>query len=454
MTVPTTGNGINGTAIKVLPASFYDQYLSNAAKERKPSPIRGLFPLELEPGVISMLAGKPNSATFPITSIQVTSRFPGDPTKEVPLTVEGPALAEALQYSATVGIPSLVTWLTNLQSTEHHRKQGEGWRLSVASGSQDAFYKAITALINDGDSVLVETPAYAGVIPVYESLHCEMIEVPTDEKGIRTDALRSILESWPAGKPKPRTLYTVPYGSNPTGITAVLERRLEVLELSRQHGFLILEDDPYYYLYYGKAARLPSYFSLEPQTGEVGRVLRFDSLSKILSAGIRIGFTTGPIPILNAMDGHTASANLQTSSLTQAITFAVLDSWGYDGFKTHTNIVSEFYCQKRDVFEAAMQRHLDGLAEWSTPEAGMFFWFKLKLSDDPSDEVDSQAIIREKAFKGGVLALPGTVFLPSGSKTAYVRAAFSLLGEKDVDEALRRLRVVLLKEREDRAQKA
>lgn len=71
---------------------------------------------------------------------------------------------------------------------------------------------------------------------------------------------------------------------------------------------------------------------------------------------------------------QTAVANLQTPSLTQAITFSVLDAWGYDGFKAHTETVSRFYRGKRDVFERAMHRHLNGLAEWSTPEAGMFFW--------------------------------------------------------------------------------
>ena len=69
-------------------------------------------------------------------------------------------------------------------------------------------------------------------------------------------------------------------------------------------------DDPYYYLYFGDKPRPPSYFSLEAQVtnsdgvAEVGRVLRFDSLSKILSAGIRIGFTTGPTALLDKMDMH------------------------------------------------------------------------------------------------------------------------------------------------------
>jgi hypothetical protein len=69
--------------------------------------------------------------------------------------------------------------------------------------------------------------------------------------------------------------------------------------------------------------------------------------------------------------------------------------------------------------------------------------FRLMLGRDG----DSASIIRTKAFEGGVLALPGTVFLPQGASTDYVRASFSLLEEEEVNEALHRLRVVILKER-------
>lgn len=61
-------------------------------------------------------------------------------------------------------------------------------------------------------------------------------------------------------------------------------------------------DDPYYYLYFGKAVRPPSYFKLELETPEVGRVIRFDSFSKVLSAGMRMGFASGPKPIIDVMD--------------------------------------------------------------------------------------------------------------------------------------------------------
>lgn len=117
----------------------------------------------------------------------------------------------------------------------------------------------------------------------------------------------------------------IQYGCNPTGMTSTLERRLQVLELARQHNFLILEgtsanipppplgssfdsyllaDDPYYYLYFGDAPRPPSYFTLERDQPEVGRVVRFDSLSKVLSSGMRIGFISAPQCIVDAVVLH------------------------------------------------------------------------------------------------------------------------------------------------------
>lgn len=92
--------------------------------------------------------------------------------------------------------------------------------------------------------------------------------------------------------------------------------------------------------------------------------------------GLRLGFVSGPDPIVDAIMMHTSSANLQVSSTTQAIGFALLQTLGYDGFERHTQGVSQYYRERRDVFEKAMRRHFGGgLAEWATPEAGMFVWY-------------------------------------------------------------------------------
>ncbi|KAJ7919014.1 TdiD protein [Mycena leptocephala] len=398
------------TAVECLPESFYTPFLSDVAKARRPSP---------------------------------------KATEDIALSLSGAQLAAALQYGPTGGMPPLVDWFYDLQQTVHGRARGEGWTLSVGSGSQDLLSKAIIALLNPGDPVLVQSPVYAGVIPLFHSLRCEQIEVEADADGISSASLRAILDGWPTGKPKPRVLYTIPYGGNPTGATATLARRREVLQLAREHDLLIMEDDPYFYLFYdSEEKRAPSYFAMERADAScaghpVGRVLRFDSISKILSAGMRIGFASGPAPLLRAIDAHTATANLQPASLTQAVAHALLAAWGHTGFLAHTRAVSTFYREKRDVFEAAMQRHLAGLAEWSPPQSGLFFWFKLLIPGE-----DSARVVRTQAFERGVLALPGTVFLPTGRATAYVRASFSVLSEEDTDEALKRLRDTILAARE------
>lgn len=75
----------------------------------------------------------------------------------------------------------------------------------------------------------------------------------------------------------------------------------------------------------------------------------------------------------------------------------------------------------------------------SITERGRRFKLCLKAGNE-----DSAAIIQTKAFEKGVLALPGTVFLPNGRKTAYVRASFSVVEEDEIEEAVKRLREAVL----------
>src|SRR6266702_877973 len=109
--------------------------------------VRELFPLEQTPGVISLLAGKPNAALFPLTGVQFTTprvdgSVSGSGAQEVELKVDDELLAMGLQYAPTSGIPPLVEWLTDFQEREHGRRRlEEGWRISVTAGSQDAIYK-------------------------------------------------------------------------------------------------------------------------------------------------------------------------------------------------------------------------------------------------------------------------------------------------------------------------
>ena len=121
---------------------------------------------------------------------------------------------------------------------------------------------------------------------------------------------------------------------------------------------------------------------------------------------------------------------------------ALLSKWGPEGLLAHCAQVSEFYRLKRDMFERAAAKHLTGVATWTTPVAGMFLYIHLHLHEDGT-EGDSFAVIREKAVEKGFLAVPGTSFMPSGSKSAAVRVSFSLATEDQAEEGFRRLRLVV-----------
>jgi tryptophan aminotransferase len=104
--------------------------------------------------VISLLAGKPHDAMFPFKSLSFNIASPADPAQEQSISLSGKDLAAGLQYAPTGGLPRLLKWFIGLQALSHGRKSGEGWSLSIGSGSQDLIYKVRISLnLNDGSHV-------------------------------------------------------------------------------------------------------------------------------------------------------------------------------------------------------------------------------------------------------------------------------------------------------------
>ena len=103
--------------------------------------VRAVLHLEQTPGILSLLAGKPHSSTFPITSLNFTFKDPVDPTVEFPVQLSQEELEVGLQYCLTPGIPQFLEWTYGLQKRAHGRDKGEGWSLTTGNGAQDLIYK-------------------------------------------------------------------------------------------------------------------------------------------------------------------------------------------------------------------------------------------------------------------------------------------------------------------------
>jgi DNA-binding transcriptional MocR family regulator len=195
------------------------------------SPIRELFPYLSRPGMLSLAGGYPSPGLFDAEGLQ-----------QAAMAALQQDAAASLQYGASEGQLPLREALAALCSTRGIACTPAD--MIVTTGSQQAFDLLVKVLVEPGDPVLVEVPAYPATLQTLKLAQAQVVSVPTDEQGLDTEALARLLAQWPHAR-RPKLLYTVPNFSNPGGTLLPAARRTALVELARQHGFAIVEDDPY-----------------------------------------------------------------------------------------------------------------------------------------------------------------------------------------------------------------
>eukprot|EP01096_Ripella_sp_DP13-Kostka_P000346 TRINITY_DN10404_c0_g1_i1.p1 TRINITY_DN10404_c0_g1~~TRINITY_DN10404_c0_g1_i1.p1 ORF type:complete len:458 (-),score=164.35 TRINITY_DN10404_c0_g1_i1:6-1304(-) len=428
----------------------YAKFLSRRGARRQPSPIRELTKLLKIPGIISLGGGFPNPAVFPLNGLEFGLNLdPSQPESFEKVSISRDLMTASLQYSSSFGFPELVSELKRMVQVEHRtgispkREIGEkhNWDICVTTGSQDGLSKLFDLLLDEEDVIITENPTYSGSLSAMYAIGCDIESVQTDGHGMIPESLNAILSNWRHER-RPKVIYTIPTGQNPSGSTMPLSRRQEVLEIANNYDLLVIEDDPYWHMQYNKdpANPIKSLFSLDTN----GRVIRTDSLSKVLSPGLRLGWVTGPSEIIERLQLDQQASCLHPCNISQAVVYEILRKWGPEGWKMHIARIQSFYKQRRDTFCSLADQHLTGLAEWTAPDAGMFVWFKCLGVDD------TEALIKERAIEQKVIMVPGTSFTPKSRSrppvpSQFVRAAFSTASVADMDEALRRFSSLLSK---------
>uniref|UniRef100_A0A8C6R757 Kynurenine/alpha-aminoadipate aminotransferase, mitochondrial n=2 Tax=Nannospalax galili TaxID=1026970 RepID=A0A8C6R757_NANGA len=419
----------------------YARFLTATSMARKPSPIRSTADIisRAPKSLISLAPGYPNPSMFPFKASTITVEDGST------IQFEEEIMKRALQYSPSYGIPELLSWLKQLQIKLHNPptvnyapSQGQ-MDICITSGCQDGLCKAFEMLINPGDNILVNEPLFSGTLYAMQPLGGNIINVPSDEHGIIPDGLKKVLSRWKPEDSKdpmkktPKFLYTVPNGDNPTGNSLTSDRKKEIYELARKYDFLIIEDDPYYFIQFNKPWA-PTFLSMDVD----GRVIRADTFSKILSSGLRVGFMTGPKALIQRIVLHTQVSSLHPCTFSQLLISQLLHKWGEDGFLAHVHRVIDFYRNQRNAILAAADKWLSGLAEWHVPNAGMFLWIKVKGIPN------TKQLIEEKAIEKEVLLIPGNAFyIDSSAPTSYFRASFSVVSPEQMDLAFQRLAQVI-----------
>ncbi|XP_043469350.1 kynurenine/alpha-aminoadipate aminotransferase, mitochondrial-like [Leptopilina heterotoma] len=411
----------------------YTEFKTEVAKQRRSAATRELTKIAYSAphSVISLAEGMPNEETFPFTEITVKLK------DGVKFTLEGEELGAALQYIPSQGYPPLLQILRDFQRKAHAPPLWESRDIVIVAGGQDGLSKSLEAIIGYGDPILVQDPFYPGAEVVIAPHDVELIAIRQDDQGIDPDFLRETLrEREASGKKMPKMMYINATGANPTGSVLPLERRKEIYRIACDYNFLILDDDPYHFMYFTDEAP-KSFLSLDTE----GRVIRVDSFSKILSSGLRIGVITAAAPLVASVELHMQSSHLHAPTLSQVLLYQLLKIWGYEKMMEHFSNIRSIYKERREMMVSLAEKHLAGLAEFDRPSAGFFLWIKVH------GVTDTWKMVMQRGVTHGVLLAPGAAFMADPSKPCNaIRASFAKATYNEMNLALERLATLIKNE--------
>ncbi|TBU22821.1 L-tyrosine:2-oxoglutarate aminotransferase [Dichomitus squalens] len=438
-------------------------HLAPETLARRVNPLKDLIRVaQQNPHLVSLANGDPHFSLYPVRRINIEiasvsssddpvstwrTLGPSAPTQTLASVIDedsGPLLRASLAYGHGAGLQQALDAITEINKVYH---VAPAHVATMTLGNADAITKVFRMLGAPGDYFLADEFTF-GPMPLAADAHgIKWVPVRIDSGGIIPEELERILSEWDIKRGRrPHVLYSTPCGQNPTGSTLNAERRKRIYELAQKFDFIIIEDDPYYFLQYdapntqssvseSTKAFPTSFLSLDVD----GRVIRIDSFSKVLAPGLRLGYiTTAPqlVPhLINLIDFSTQNP----SGFPQVLIAQLFGptGWQLSGFDKWVRSLRLDYQRRRDHFLALFERDVQstGFATADVPEAGMFFWVRVLVERhprfqkiDPEPLPQSDALGRPKAVArtnakalmdelfdacvaGGVLVCPASIFV-------------------------------------------
>jgi 2-aminoadipate transaminase len=293
--------------------------------------------------------------------------------------------------------------------------------LLVTGGNSQALDLVSTVFSNSGDTVFVEEPSYFLAFQIFRDHGLKVVGVPIDDHGMRIDALEARLKEH-----DPSFVYTIPSYHNPGGQSMSPERRVRLIELSQQHGFLIVADEVYQLLHYFDEPP-PAFGSMI----ESDTVLSLGSFSKILAPALRLGWIqTGPGLRRRLLENGFINSGGSISHQSSHIVRHAIDL-GLQG--AHVRELRRAYRGRVEAMQDSLRSEFGERATWQRPDGGYFFWLRF------DDDVDT-ALLRDRAGELETGFQPGSVFSSDGRLNNFLRLSFAHYNEDDIREGIARMR--------------
>ena len=372
----------------------------------KPSAIREILKNN-DPNVIPLAAGNPAVESFPIEEM-----------REIANHIFDTRAGEAFQYGITEGYTPLREQL-KARLRDRFGMNGENDDLLIVSGAQQAIDLATKVLCNEGDVMISENPAFIGALNTFRSYGVILKGVNVEEDGMNIEELEKALKE----NQNVKMLYTIPSFQNPLGTCTSLEKRKAIYDLCVKYGVIILEDNPYGELRFD-GEDIPTIKSLDTE----GIVIYCGSMSKVMSAGIRIGFVLAPKAIAAKMTVGKQASDVHTNLFFQMLVSEYMEKYDYDG---HIESIRKLYKHKSGLMLSAIRETFPKEVKYTVPEGGLFLWCTLP---DGADMLGFVQYCKEK----GVSVVPGVAFnVEENTPSQCFRLNYSTPSDEKVVEGTR-----------------
>ncbi|NML57262.1 aminotransferase-like domain-containing protein [Chryseobacterium cheonjiense] len=237
--------------------------------------------------------------------------------------------------------------------------------LLITRSTEMSIYIVSEILLSPGDIVLVGELSYFSVNMIFQRTGVNIRTVSIDEEGISVEEVRKICK-----KQKIRMLYLTPHHHYPTTVTLSAKRRLELLNLSQEYGFIILEDDYDYDFHYDKSPILPL-----ASADTKGMVIYIGSFGKLLAPGFRTGFIVAPENLMAEMRKYLGIIDRQGDILMEHVLGEMIAEGEISRYLKKS---LKIYKERRDHFASLLEQHLNEYIDFKIPSGGLAFWAEWK----------------------------------------------------------------------------
>ncbi|OOG18844.1 GntR family transcriptional regulator [Sphingobacterium sp. CZ-UAM] len=305
-----------------------------------------------------------------------------------------------------------------VQMLNHQRgMQVNEHNICITRGSQMAMYLTAQYMFTKNDYVIVENPGYKPAWSAFENAGAKLLPVGVDKDGLLIDDVISYLKS---GK-KIKAIYVTPHRQYPTTVTLILKRRLELIRLSNEYGFTIIEDDYDNEFHFGYRPVLPlSSFT------ELKNYVYIGTMSKVVAPALRIGYlASNDDTLIEKVGSLRKIIDVQGDSIMEQ---AVLQLIKDGTVKRHIKKATNHYKAKRDFMATVLNKHIKDKATYAIPEGGLAFWIV------PNKQMDWSQVSKKLNSKGIKIIIPDAY---SFDETVNgIRLGYGSLTENEMEEGI------------------